>query len=303
MGTATIDRADIQGLIVRGHGTLRAARYVLARIAQPAGARTWLSRIADDVDDGRDRPGQSAVNVALTASGLRKLGLPAETLGMFSREFTGGMTAEHRRRILGDVDESAPEHWSWGGPNGEEIDVLLLLYAADEAGMSALLDAHTTGLTRGGLVVIRTLDTSPLVDHEHFGFRDGVSQPRIEELGEAPDLHAVKAGEFILGYRNGYGQFTPRPLLDAQADPDEILPRADDAPGKTRPRPRRQLPRAASAEPGRACLLGILRPRDQAARRQRQPRRARAARQQDDGPLAERGAARAGAGDRPPRAR
>ena len=34
MGTATIDRADIQGLVVRGHGTLRAARYVLARIAR-----------------------------------------------------------------------------------------------------------------------------------------------------------------------------------------------------------------------------------------------------------------------------
>jgi Dyp-type peroxidase family len=232
MGTATIDRADIQGLIVRGHGTLRAARYVLARIAQPAGARTWLSGVADEVDDGRDRPGQGAVNVALTASGLRKLGLPPETLGMFSREFTGGMTTEHRRRTLGDVDESAPEHWTWGGPNGEEVDVLLLLYAADETGMGPLLDAHTTGLTRGGLVVIGTLDTSPLVDREHFGFRDGVSQPRIEGLGDAPDLHAVKAGEFILGYPNGYGQFTPRPLLDAQADRDEILPRAEDAPAK-----------------------------------------------------------------------
>ena len=150
--------------------------------------------VADDVDDGRDRPGQSAVNVALTASGLRKLGLSAEILGMFSREFTGGMTSEHRRRVLGDVGESAPEHWIWGGPNSEEIDVLLLLYAADEPGMGALLDAHTSGLTGGGLVVIRTLDTSPLVDREHFGFRDGVSQPRIEELGEGPDLHAVKAG-------------------------------------------------------------------------------------------------------------
>jgi hypothetical protein len=62
--------------------------------------------------------------------------------------------------------------------------------------------------------VIRTLDTSPLVDREHFGFRDGVSQPRIEELGAAPGVHSVMAGEFVLGDRNGYGDLTPRPLLD-----------------------------------------------------------------------------------------
>ena len=232
MRRAAIDRADIQGLIVRGHGTLSAARFVLARIAEPAGARSWLAGIADEVDDGRDRPAESAANVALTPSGLRKLGLPAPTLGMFSREFTGGMAAEHRRRILGDVQESAPEGWSWGGPQGEEIDVLLLLYATGETEMSTMLDAHTTRLGADGLAVIRILDTSPLVDREHFGFRDGVSQPRIEELGEAPDPHAVRAGEFILGYRNGYGQFTPRPLLDPQADPHGILPKAEEAPGK-----------------------------------------------------------------------
>ena len=242
------------------------------------------------------------MNVALTASGLRKLGLPAETLGMFSREFTGGMTTEHRRRILGDVTRARPSTGPGAARTVKRSTSCCSSTLPTRPRMSALLDAHTTGLTRGGLVVIGTLDTSPLVDREHFGFRDGVSQPRIEELGEAPELHAVKAGEFILGYPNGYGQFTPRPLLDARP----IRTRSSPGPkstGKTRPRPRRQLSRASSAEPGRACLLGILRPRDHAARRQRQPRRARAARQQDDGPLAERGAARVNARDRPPRTR
>jgi Dyp-type peroxidase family len=231
VATATIDRADLQGLIVRGHGGLRAARYVLVAIGEPASAGAWLAGVADAVDDGRDRPQRSAVNVALTPSGLRKLGLPAETLAMFSREFTGGMTTAHRSRILGDVGESAPGRWSWGGPHGEEIDVLLLLYAVDEAEMNTMLDAHTSELTSRGLKVIRTLETSPLVDREHFGFRDGVSQPRIEGLGAAPGAHAVKAGEFILGYRNGYGELTPRPLLDARADPQGVLPRADGSSG------------------------------------------------------------------------
>ena len=228
----TLDRADIQGLLVRGYGQLRAARYVLAQIMEPARASEWLEALVEEIDDGGDRPHARAANVALTTSGLRGLGLPAETLAMFSREFTGAMTSEHRRRTLGDVEESAPERWSWGGPGTEPIDVLLLLYAVDEPEMDAMLAAHTAALERGGLRIVRTLDTSPLVDHEHFGFRDGISQPRFEELGEAPDAHTVRAGEFILGYRNGYGQFTPRPLLDAQADPQGILAPASDEPGR-----------------------------------------------------------------------
>ena len=37
-------------------------------------------------------------------------------------------------------------------------------------------------------------------------------------------------GEFLLGYPNEYGLYTPRPLLDPQRDPDGLLPRAEDAP-------------------------------------------------------------------------
>ena len=230
MATAPIDRADVQGLIVRGYGTLRAARYVLARIGDPARASSWLASMANEVDDGRDRPERRALNVALTPSGLLKLGLPSETLAMFSREFTDGMASDHRSRRLGDVDESAPQQWSWGGPGGEEIDLLVLLYAAGEPEMDAFLGDHLAAFEDAGLRVVETLDTSPLVDYEHFGFRDGVSQPRIEELGGAGDAQTVRAGEFILGYRNGYGQLTPRPLVDPGADPQGILPPAAERP-------------------------------------------------------------------------
>jgi Dyp-type peroxidase family len=229
---APIDRSDVQGLIVRGYGELRAARYVLATIEEPVGASAWLGAILHEIDDGGDRPDTRAVNVALTPSGLRRLGLPGEAVALFSREFTTGMTSEHRRRILGDVEESAPERWSWGGPDAEAIDVLLLLYAVDKTEMTAMLAAHTAALEDRGLRIVRTLDTSPLVDHEHFGFRDGVSQPRLEGLGEAPDTHTVKDGEFVLGYRNGYGQFTRRPLLDPAADPHGMLAPASEDPAK-----------------------------------------------------------------------
>lgn len=231
MGSIVIDRADVQGLVVRGHPRLRAARYVLVRFSDGPGAGAWLAHAADDVDDGRERPTQHALNIALAPSGIRKLGLPERVLEMFGREFTEGMVTEHRSRILGDVDDSAPTRWLWGRPEDGEIDALVLLYAVGEARMATVLAEHLAVLEQHGLKVLRTLDTSPLVDHEHFGFRDGVSQPRLDGLGERPDAQTVSAGEFVLGYRNGYGQYTPRPLVEPAADPRGLLPRAEDRRG------------------------------------------------------------------------
>ena len=48
------------------------------------------------------------------------------------------MVTEHRQRVLGDVDESAPEHWEFGGPGTPEPHLLLLVYAADAAALAGL---------------------------------------------------------------------------------------------------------------------------------------------------------------------
>src|SRR5439155_1435582 len=84
------------------------------------------------------RPAGHALNVAFTSSGLARIGLPADAFEMFSNEFVTGMTTPHRSRILGDLDGNAPERWEWGGPSGPQIDLALLLYALDDAGLQAL---------------------------------------------------------------------------------------------------------------------------------------------------------------------
>ena len=71
--------------------------------------------------------------------------------------------------------------------------------------------------------LLRVLDTTDMGGHEPFGFTDGVSQPSIDwHARRAPDEEAIlpygnliSAGEFVLGYPNEYGQYTDRPLLDA----------------------------------------------------------------------------------------
>jgi Dyp-type peroxidase family len=230
---ATLELEDIQGLVARGYGTLRAAAFVLLRIDDPASARAWLGVLAGEVATAERGDRSEAVHVALTHSGLRGLGLPEGALAGFPDEFTGGMTTDHRRRILGDVGENAPERWRWGGPTNP-VDAVLLLYAEDQAGLGSLAERHAgpAALRAAGLAEVQRLDTSPLEDTEPFGFRDGISQPLIAELGPpdrpGPPLHTVRAGEFVLGYQNQYGQVAESPTVAAATDPGRVLPRASD---------------------------------------------------------------------------
>jgi Dyp-type peroxidase family len=209
----------MQGLLVSGHGHLHASRYVLLEITRPAAARAWLGRIADELTTARARSDGPAVNVALTAPGLSALGLPQVALDGFSAQFRDGMVSEHRSRALGDVGDSAPEGWDWGGPRRRPVHVALLLYARDEAALDTL-DRRLAG---DGLEAVARLETT-WGDRDHFGFDDAVSQPEIEGVRPARGDDLIKAGEFVLGYPNEYGMLTGRPLLSAKTDPARVLP-------------------------------------------------------------------------------
>ena len=86
--------------------------------------------------------------------------------------------------------------------------------------------------------IVHRLETSDLDGVEPFGFTDGISQPEIDwDQGRAASqaqleyTNVVSLGEFLLGYRNEYGKFTDRPLLDADARSAGLLS-AQDAPDK-----------------------------------------------------------------------
>jgi deferrochelatase/peroxidase EfeB len=85
---------------------------------------------------------------------------------------------------------------------------------------------------------VRWLATADLDGVEPFGFADGISQPAIDWTQERdPDgariefSNVAALGEFLLGYRNEYGKYTDRPLVDANAA-TASLPAAEDDPGK-----------------------------------------------------------------------
>ena len=204
---------DVQGLVARGYRDLNAARFLVLALDDGAAGRALLGALAAAITASDEHPQEHAVNVALTSSGLAKLGVPPEILELFALEFVGGMTALHRRRMLGDVGPDAPEQWDWGGPTSA-VDAVLLLYARDEPALQALAAEQTSALPRG-IRVVRSLATSDLQGYEPFGFRDGISQPTVEGLSKTgPPAQTVRFGEFVLGYPNEHGHYSDDLLLE-----------------------------------------------------------------------------------------
>jgi len=208
-----LDLHDIQGLVARGYGSLPVACYLLFAVADRRAAQAQVGRWAEAVANAGSGHREAATHVAFTATGLAALGLPEDSLAGFSAEFLGGMAAPHRARQLGDVDEADPARWQWGGPANPQVDGVVLLYARDEQELAERERSAAGALTGNGLRLVKRLGTERLTDREPFGFRDGIAQPAVAGLGSAGNGQAVAAGEFVLGYRNGYGQLTDAPAL------------------------------------------------------------------------------------------
>lgn len=219
---------DIQGIVIRGYGRLRSACFQLLGITDASAAKKWLGSIIDEIQDGRTAPGESCINIAFTYRGLEKLGLKQQWLTQFSREFQEGIITAHRQRILADTGDSDPAHWEWGGPNNAPIDLLLMFYGKDDDELNTLYQKHSSQFDAHGLIAFDNskLETTQLRadGKEHFGFRDGISQPRFAGYkGNQPEWNSIAAGEFLLGYPNEYELYTERPLIEPSEDSDAIL--------------------------------------------------------------------------------
>jgi deferrochelatase/peroxidase EfeB len=228
---------DIQRLVRYGNGHLPEACFMLLQVRDASAARDWLQAApVTNVEQAGSRP-ERALQVAFTAAGLQALEVPAAVIQDFSDEFIVGMNGDvNRSRRLGDIGANAPEHWQWG--NTATPQVLLMLYAQTDS-LQSWIDSIEDDSFAGAFEIQQKLLTSTLGPNEPFGFMDGISQPEIDWKDQlSTDLHErneytnkLKTGEILLGYRNEYGLYTDRPLLDANAEPAaEILPPAEDQP-------------------------------------------------------------------------
>jgi Dyp-type peroxidase family len=127
-----------------------------------------------------------------------------------------------RAAILGDTEAHGPMHWV-DKTASPELHAIVILFARDDA------ERGRCGIEHGKLVAecqgvevlsILDLEATPPFEyaHDHFGYRDRLSQPVIEGSGDEPTPGSgapLKAGEFILGYpdETGSSPALPQPEI------------------------------------------------------------------------------------------
>jgi len=215
---------DIQHILLTRTPALT-GRYEFLSFGNSAGGRAWLAAIlerAQSAAQAKDSVQQEQrwVTVAFTWNGLGALGVPEASLATFPDEFKQGMVA--RAEMIGDTGANHPDNWV-GGLASPDLHAIVILFARNAAEHARCQAEHEKLVARcDGVTVLSALDVAatPPFDyaHDHFGYRDRLSQPVIEGSGEEPTPGSgapLKAGEFILGYPDEKGPpaHLPQPAI------------------------------------------------------------------------------------------
>jgi len=212
---------DVQHFLVARTPAL-AARYEFLSFRDAPQGRQWLSGILDKVGtaSAAKAEGDSRwVTVAFTWNGLAAMGLDAASLATFPDEFRLGMAA--RAEMLGTTGKNAPKHWI-GGLASPSLHAIVILFARDIPERERCRREHEKFVAACGVEVLSSLDLAAIPPfthaHEHFGYRDRLSEPCVEGAGYEPTPGSgavLKAGEFFLGYPDQFGLLTglPKPEI------------------------------------------------------------------------------------------
>ncbi len=219
------DGTDVQAIVRGGFKRAAHCRFLLLRIQDPVLVRSWLAQLLDSkliktVADENKAEIEEAVVLAFSYAGLRALEVTEQADFPFPTSFTNGMADPAREPLLGDRNRK----WKWGDTAAapfQEVHVLAAHYQSQPFdGTTALVDM--TQPEAWGLGIVEVIHTCPYylrTGTEPFGFKDGIGQPIIAELmkselldkrrargGASFEDDVVKAGEFILGHANSYGE-------------------------------------------------------------------------------------------------
>ncbi|MFZ6184419.1 Dyp-type peroxidase [Nannocystis pusilla] len=215
-----LDLDDIQYILLN-RAPARAGRYEFLTFHSAAAGRAWLSAMVEQVQTVAAMRASIAdakrwVTLAFTWHGLRALGVDEASLATFPEEFRQGMAA--RAAILGDTGANHPDHWV-GDLTGPELHAIVLLFTrdiADRAHYQEELASIRTHAPGTDLLSAIDVEAIPPFDHahDHFGYRDQLTNPAIEGSGDEPTPGSgglLKPGEFILGYPDELGPPTNLP--------------------------------------------------------------------------------------------
>lgn len=216
--TNLLELDDIQAGALHERPSPYVGTYLLLRIRDRADGRELVRRLRRIVAPATSPagPDETSATVAFTYRGLEALGVPRSSLASFAPEFREGMAA--RAGILGDVGESAPEHWE--EPLGKaDVHVAIAVLSSDRARLDAVAArAREAYADLSGIDLLWRQDCYQLATgRTSFGFKDGIGQPAVEGSGRPatdPRERPLRAGEIILGYPDETGGLPPMPTPD-----------------------------------------------------------------------------------------
>jgi Dyp-type peroxidase family len=221
-----IDLQNIQGNIAGFNKPHQ--RYVLLQFPNQDSARGFLRGSYREIDTaahvaeanrsykrakskGREPEKHRWFNLVLSHNGLQVLGAPE--LESFEVAFREGMAA--RAANLGDVDGSDPANWlKVFKSDVHAVAILAADLPEDLDKVHHQLSVHTKA---HDVIEIGQLDGNirpgDQAGHEHFGFKDGASQPGVVGLTDEPKpgQQMIPAGEFILGHPSLGDEQLPAP--------------------------------------------------------------------------------------------
>ncbi len=216
-GSSPLNLPDIQGLLLRGYKHFDYIRHFIFRIDQVSGAQALCKALSPEgqgpltVTDSSTwapttlKPAYR-LNIAFACTGLKKVigntnytAVATVSNTLFS-PFDPGAVSDAPR--IGDVGTNAPSNW-WPKPGWQlpakpnldsDFDMMLSLYARTPAGRELYTSMLLAMIPAGTATLVFRQDSDPLpegADVIHFGYQDGISQPRIEgapgsNTGSAP---------------------------------------------------------------------------------------------------------------------
>lgn len=196
-------RHDLQGNVLEAYGlAYEHVRHLVVTVGDAVRARAALGSMVDAVPGpvkiaAGDSEAGAHLNLGVTFEGLAALGVPAASLSTFPPEFRKGMVARAAR--IGDIGPSSPSTWEGGLGRPDAVHLLFTIHTRSARELDEPARRVAAAGAGGAWREISRFDGHSLIDEaarkldpdtkkrvEHFGFRDGLSQPRFEGVGRAP---------------------------------------------------------------------------------------------------------------------
>jgi Dyp-type peroxidase family len=237
---------DVQGVILRGFRSFRSISHLVFTIADAAGARKLCALLVPgsgaamtvtQASPWSDKPAY-CLNMGVTHRGLTKLIGASNYASLLQANptilsaYDRGADSSVTAGIVGDTGDSAPSTWwqrdgGWSlagtAPSSAPLDILITIYTQTPDSRTQFVQTLVDMIPPGAdgtpsvkLAYRRDCDPLDPPDGIHFGYVDGISQPRVEGFDDSTtddDRPSVPPFFFVVDGAPAAAPYTAAPFL------------------------------------------------------------------------------------------